>query len=90
MRNLYESLLDDFESLVGKQNEDLPKTLWDCLNGHVVDNLDRCLGPTHFGISHISKAIKTKYKKDFNPLTNRNGKKLDPAVLGDIVAIVSA
>ena len=89
MKTLYESLLDDFESLADKQNEDLPKTLWDCLNGCVVDNLDRCFGPTHFGISHISKAIKTKYKKDFKPLTNRNGKKLDPAVLGDIVAIVS-
>lgn len=90
MKSLYESILDDFESLVSKQNEDLPKTLWDCLDGHIVDKLDRCLGPTHFGISHISKEMKTKYKKNFNPLTNRNGKKLDPQVLGDIIAIVSA
>ena len=65
MKSLYESILDDFESLVSKQNEDLPKTLWDCLNGCVVMDLDRNLGPTHFGITHISKAIKTEYKNDF-------------------------
>lgn len=89
MKTLYESLLDDFEDLASKQDEELPITLRDCMDGHVLSSFMRhCLGPTHFKISEYSKSLKKKYKR-VKPILEFSGKKLKNQVLGDIVAIVA-
>ena len=89
MKTLYESLLDDFETLADKQDEELPVTLRDCMDGHVHSSFMRhCLGPTHFKIAEYSKSLKKKYKR-VKPILDFKGKKLKSQVLGDIVAIVT-
>ena len=84
-----ESLLDDEEVLYGKienKAQFMAKyvTLWDCLNGCVTNSLKKSLGPTHHKVAEYSKLFKKKYKAP--SLVDRNGKKLNPGVLGDIVA----
>lgn len=89
MKTLYESLLDDFEDLASKQDEELPITLRDCMDGHVLSSFMRhCLGPTRFKIAEYSKSLKKKYKR-VKPILEFGGKKLKNQVLGDIVAIVA-
>lgn len=84
-----ESLLDDEEVLYGKienKAQFMAKyvTLWDCLNGCVTNSLKRNQGPTHHKVAEYSKLFNKKYKAP--SLVDRNGKKLNPGVLGDIVA----
>lgn len=89
MKTLYESLLDDFEILASKQDEDLPITLRDCMDGYVTNSFMRlCLGPTHFKITEYSKSLKKKYKR-VKPILDFKGKKLKNQILGDIVAIIA-
>jgi hypothetical protein len=86
MKTLYESLMDDFDSIADKQDSQY-KTLRDCMNGCVTNGLSLCLGPTHFIVSDYAKLLKKKYK--VKPILDRNGKKLNPQVTGDIITIIA-
>ena len=86
MKTLYESLLDDFDSIADKQDSQY-KTLRDCMDGCVTNGLSLCLGPTHFIVSDYAKLLKKKYK--VKPILDRNGKKLNPQVTGDIITIIA-
>lgn len=88
--SINESLLDSEDSIfdgIKDQVEFMSKyvTLKDCLDGHVTNSLQRSLGPTHHKIAEYSKLFKKKYKAS-SPILDRNGKKLNPSVLGDIIA----
>jgi hypothetical protein len=86
MKTLYESLLDDFDAIANAQDSQY-KTLRDCMNGCVTNGLSFRLGPTHFIVSDYAKLLKKKYK--VKPISDRNGKKLNPQVTGDIIAIIA-
>lgn len=86
MTSLYESLMDDFDSIADKQDSQY-KTLRDCMDGCVTNGLSFRLGPTHFIVSDYAKLLKKKYK--VKPISDRNGKKLNPQVTGDIIAIIA-
>lgn len=86
MKTLYESLLDDFDSIADEQDSQY-KTLRDCMDGCVTNGLSFCLGPTHFIVSDYAKLLKKKYK--VKPILDRNGKKLNPQVTGDIITIIA-
>lgn len=65
------------------------KTLYDCLNTYIVCNFERTLGPTHFKfITEYCKFVKKELKGQ--SLTNRNGKKCNPALLSDTVAAIAS
>lgn len=86
MKTLYESLLDDFDAIAGAQDAQY-KTLRDCMSGHITNNLDRSLGPNYFCVNEYSKLLKKKYK--LKPLLDRNGKKMNPQITGDIISIIA-
>ena len=64
------------------------ETLRGCLDGYVMVKFERVLGPTHYKVSEYNKLLKKKYK-GIDPITTRTGKKLNPAVLGDIIGIIA-
>lgn len=92
--SINESLLDGEDAIfdgIKNQIDFMAKyvTLKDCLDGCVTNSLQRTLGPTHHKIAEYSKLFKKKYKAS-SPILDRNGKKLNPSVLGDIIAGAAA
>lgn len=86
---VYESIFDGEEELMKGIDDEIPKTLLDCLTGYVVSSFERTWGPSHYpDIVESSKILKKKYKpKD---LLDRNGKKSNPGILSNMVAAVAS